>query len=723
MLFVRFKLIAFSLLFLFFGSFYHTAAQENSTINAERINSAIKFDGYLDEKVWKQAMPATSFTQQELVEGDPATEKTEVRILYNDENLYVGVICYDSEPDKIINREQKRDADLENDDNFSLVIDTFHDKQNAFYFSTNPNGARLDAQVVDIGDINTNWNSVWDVRARIIKDGWSAEILIPFKTLRFPRTAVQVWGVNFKRVIRRKNEEVLWCAWGRDDGILQLTKCGILTGLMNIKRGRQLEFKPYILGGLEKKINDDPERDFKYGLDVKYPLTSDLTLDITALTDFAQVEIDQEQINLTRFSLRYPEKRDFFLEGAEIFTFASPYTNPFYSRRIGIAPDSTRKEIPILGGAKVTGKAGSYQLGLINMQTDREGIYPSTNYSVVRLKKEVLEKSYIGIIGTNVHNADKEKDQTLGVDFYYRTDKFLGDKNFAANGYVANNWKTGVKYGTKAGRFMIDYPNDLNDIWFLFHAVGENYSPRSGYVRRGNIEQHLVEYNLNPRPDIPYVNKLLLKPVRFDYITDVGSTLLSRTIEIRPLGVELNSGDEFRFEILDKHEYISQKDIDEGNNVIQGIKIPRGVYKWKSYEFEIESSEARKFSAGIEADWGDYFDGDKKSVTTKLAYKAGKYYGILVDYAYHDITLGNTQLERKIFSGKLNVNFSTRLSSSMFLQWNNETNDVLMNFRLHYIPKIGSDVYLVYNQIWDEEDEYRTIKNTGILKISYLLYF
>ncbi|MHB9030928.1 MAG: carbohydrate binding family 9 domain-containing protein, partial [Candidatus Latescibacterota bacterium] len=281
-------------------------------LNACPVREPIRLDGSLTESAWQDADPAADFIQRELTEGAPPSEKTEVRILYDEENLYIGVKCFDSEPDKILRREMNRDSELQDDDNFAVVIDTFQDRRTAYYFRTNPNGARNDALVAG-GESSESWNGVWDAAARVTDFGWSAEMVIPFKTLRFAKMENQEWGINFRRLIRRKNEEVLWTSWGRNDGLLQLTKCGTLTGLASVKRSRQIDFKPYALGGLEKAAGLDPDNSFKYGLDVKYPITSQLTLDLTTLTDFAQVESDREQINLTRFSINYPEKREFFL--------------------------------------------------------------------------------------------------------------------------------------------------------------------------------------------------------------------------------------------------------------------------------------------------------------------------------------------------------------------------------------------------------------------------
>ena len=292
----------------------------------------------------KQPFPANSFTQCEPLEGAPATEKTEVKILYDEKNIYVGVTCYDSEPDNIIHNELEFDGDLANDDNFTMVIDTFNDRRTGFFFKINPNGARQDALIKDKVKTYKQWDGIWDVAARITDYGWSAEMVIPFATLRFPDVEIQNWSINFSRDIKHKNEEVLWTAWRRDDSIQMVSKAGRLAGICNIKRGKKTEFIPYVLGGAEKQLKEEIDDTFKYGIDVKYPLRADLTLDFTTKTDFAQVEVDEETINLTRFNLNYPEKRDFFLEGADIFDYTTIESDLYYSRRIGITPGSDREQ-------------------------------------------------------------------------------------------------------------------------------------------------------------------------------------------------------------------------------------------------------------------------------------------------------------------------------------------------------------------------------------------
>ena len=686
----------------------------------------------------------SDFTQRELVEGAPPTEKTDVKIIYDEKNLYIGIVCHDSEPDKIVHNELVWDGDLESDDSFIVVLDTFNDQRTGYYFRINPNGARVDALIKSTKDINDDWDGIWDIEAQITEKGWQAEIVIPFLSLRFPKAEKQLWGINFLRIIRRKNEELLWTSWGREDGPLQLSKAGKLTGLENVRRGKQVEVKPFILGGVEKKLYKDMDETFKYGLDMKYPLTSNLTLDVTVKTDFAQVESDKEQINLTRFNLQYPEKRDFFLEGAEIFDFTQGGTKMYYSRRIGITPDPDRQEVPIMGGLKLSGKTGPYRVGIMNMQTEQKtvitadgtkNVYPATNYTVVRVKRDVLEQSYIGFIGTMVNRAEKpdnpltgidQKDRFInkqenhmfGLDFSYRSNSFRQNKNLVIKGYLAASNTPGLSGDGIAGRLWVDYPNDIVEASLLYHGIDSNFNPEIGFVSRTGIQHLMATLNYTPRVNIPYVKKLLFTPYNYQYVMDTHTKLLTRTVNITPFGIQFESDDKFEFQVHNHYEWL-----DYDFNIFGDTVLPQGSYDYWHYLAKFESSRSRKVSVDLSTSSGGYYDGDRNRYAIAMTFKPSRYFSLTPDFVYYDVTSDNGDFSAKTASMRFTTNLSTRLNASTFVQWNNQTNQANMNFRIHYIPKIGSDVYVVYNQLWDEEEDFRTISNTGMLKVDYLFRF
>lgn len=692
-----------------------------SQINAPLVTGQMHLDGVLNEKQWESAQVISDFTQRELNEGAAPSFRTEVRVMHDGDNLWIGFVCHDPEPDKIIRKELKWDGGIANDDMVAFTLDTYHDKRMGYCFGTNANGAHYDATFAADRDMSTQWDGIWDVVSRVTPDGWACEMMIPFKTLRFPEGGTQEWGINFYRLIRRLNEEDYWRGWRRNEGSTHLASSGTVTFDGMVKGGKQFDVSPYVLGGAEKVLYKDMDEKFKYGLDVKYGVTSNTTLTLTAKTDFAQVESDREVINLTRFDLYYPEKREFFLEGMETFDFTQGGTRLFYSRRIGI-DKKTRREIPILGGAKLTQKVGGYRLGVMTMQTEEEGGVPSTNYSVVRVRKDVFEQSYIGFIGTNVMDGEHHDNQVIGADFGYKTDKFLGYKrNFEIQGYLTGSSTDGVKHDMLAGRVYFYYPNDLVNWYGLYHAIDENFNPEVGFVSRVGIKNYIWQLLLTPRPGIPHVRKLAFKPFDINYTTDMDGQLLSRTVEIRPLGFMFNSGDELHFKIWNKYDRIRLRETNnaKGYNIFGNTFIPLGPYSYWYGEVNYTGSSKRKVYAYANSNWGDFYDGSRTYYNGGVTWKAGSRYAISGDITYNDIDVEGDRFITREVGSRFSVDFSTRLSSSVFVQYNNQSREVLTNFRLHFIPRIGSDLYIVYNHLMDEAYDYRAKRTTGVVKLNY----
>ncbi len=696
--------------------------EAGAQIDAHYTESMIRLDGVLNEDAWASARPITGFTQMELEEGEPATEKTEVKVLYGNDNLYIGVICHDSDPAGIIHRQLNWDGSFSSDDYFAVVLDTYQDRRMGFYFAVNPNGAQRDATFRSGSttnpqtDLNTEWDAIWETAVRITDRGWTIEIEIPFKSLRFPTSDEQSWGVNFLRSIRRKNEISLWKSWRRNQGLQLLTQAGTLTMSEHLERSRQIDVKPYVLGGVEKVAGEDIDDITKAGVELKYGITSNTTLDLTVNTDFAQIESDREVINLTRFDIHYPEKRDFFLEGSDTFDFTQGGTRLFYSRRIGITPD--RYDQPILAGAKLTQKAGGYRLGMLTMQTDSERGYPGANYSVARVKKDIFEQSYIGFIATSTFDENNHDNQVYGVDWILRTDKFLGDKNLDIQGYLSGSVTDGRMHESSAGRLYISYPNDLVNSFILYHALDERFNPELGFARVVGIKNYIWFTTLSPRPDIPYIKKLELKPFNFNYTTDMDGRLLFRDVEIRPIGIITDSDDRFTFSVRNDYDYVYETDFS-----IYGNLVPSQVYDNWYYDTRLSSSGRRPVSASISGRWGDFYNGSSDKGDVAVTYKASSHYALTADASYNKITIGGNEIIARDYGGRVSIDFSTRLSTSTFIQYNNETRRVNTNFRLHYIPKIGSDLYLVYNEEWDTQGGLNTRNRTLLAKFTYLLSF
>ncbi len=708
-----------------------SASAAFAQITAVEVNTPIKLDGALTEKAWEAAEPVSDFTQRELTEGAQPTERTEVRVIHNGDNLYIGVKCFDSEPDKILHRELKWDTGLNNDDRFAVIFDTYYDKRMGFGFLTNPNGTRNDLTFLSDKDLNYQWDGLWEVASRVTDYGWSCEFEIPFKTLRFPTTEQQEWGINFVRVIQRKHEEVLWRGWRLDEGPTHLASAGTMIIPGRVKPGRQLDVTPYILSGAEKNRNQKLDDVYKYGLDLKYGITSNMTLDLTTKTDFAQIESDKDVINLTRFPIQYPEKRDFFLEGLETFDFTQGGTKLFYSRNIGIDP-ATREGIPILGGAKLTQKQGRYRVGVMTVQTEEETvgrtktnpggrIVPTTNYSVVRVRRDVLEQSYIGFIATSVIGGEQaggkhHDNQLMGVDFAYKTDKLFGKRNFEIQGYLTGSSDDGLKHDNLAGRVFVTYPNDLINWYGLYHALDENFRPGVGFASRVGIKNYIWSLTVSPRPGLPSIKKLVFKPFDINYTTDMDGVLETRNNEIRPLGIVFNSGDEVNFKIWNKYDFIDQSG---GWRIFGNTMVPRGTYEWWYYDVSYSGSRNRPVALNFNTSFGDHYNGERTLYNASLSFKQTRYYSLSADMSYNDITIGGSRFTTREYGGRVGVDLSTRLSSSVFVQYNNESHRVTTNFRIHYIPRVGSDIYIVFNNTLDESYDYRTEQNAAMLKVNY----
>ncbi|MFC1607873.1 DUF5916 domain-containing protein [Candidatus Latescibacterota bacterium] len=688
-------------------------------LNAVYTPNAIRLDGMLDEAVWKDSVPVTDFTQKELVEGAAPSEKTDVRFLFDDNNFYVGVICHDSDPGGIVHRELKRDGRLYRiEDNFTLVIDTYNDKRQGYYFAVNANGSRYDGTFQTYESPNTEWDGIWDVASRITDEGWTCEIVIPFKTLRFPNMPQQIWGLNFRRQIVRKNEEIMWRAWKHDDDILHLSKGGTISIDRALKKSRQLDVKPYILTGADKRSGESVDDTFKYGLDLRYGITSNTTLTLTTKTDFAHIESDREVINLTRYEEDYPEQRDFFLENSELFTFSQGMTNVFYTRRIGLSPD--RMNIPILGGAKLTQKTGTFNMGIMTIQTEEKYGLPSTNYSVMRMKKDVFEQSYIGVVATSKIDTDGHDNQVYGGDMILKTDSFMGDKTFEVQSYLVGSVTDGSKHGNMAGRFFINYPNDLVNAFALYHAIGPGFNPEMGIIKgkEPGVHQYMSILEYKPRPNISFIKQFSFQPLYFNYYMDMDRKMIARYLKARPFGIFTNADDEINVEIENRYEYV-----DEDFTIFDDIVIPVGGYDWWHTELEFQSSESRPVFVDIEADLGNFFNGSRNQYNFELSAKPNMHYSIASDIRYNDISVGKRHFITREYGGRLEVDFSTRLSSIFFVQWNNDTREVNVNLRFHYIPKIGSDIYVVYNHLMDEREDFSTLQNTGMLKVDYTYRF
>lgn len=689
------------------------SAQSKST-STVKVNEAPVIDGLLNDSVWKKGIPINDFLQQEPVPGNTPSLKTEFRIIYDNENLYIGVMCYDDEPDKIIAREMKWDGFISADDNIKIIFDTFNDDRSAYWFGTNPLGAQNDALLTgfEMKDFNEDWDGVWEVECAILENGWSAEFRFPFSTFKFYDKQIQTWGFNILRAIRRKNEEILWTSVGRNLGLLKISYAGDLTGFENIKRGNPVYLMPYISTGAQF-VNGNKKYLAEPGLDIKYGITETLSLDVTFNTDFAQVESDRARINLTRFPLFFPEKREFFLEGRKTFDFnLGGNNNLFYSRKIGI---SRNQEIPIISGAKLVGRIGDFELGFIDMQTAEKGSEPSTNYGTVRAKYDLLNSSYAGFMITNKFTS-RQTQTSLGGDFHFSFNDFMGDKNLIIHASAAKSDLQNIKQNSWAGNFFIDYPNDLIDTYLGYSFIQSGFDPEIGFVSRRGYQRLVYNLDVSPRINSGGIKKLQFEPLESSMTYSGNGVLQSAEFAVSPLGIEFDSGDEIGIGI---HRTFDKPD--EDFEIFYTTKVKAGSYWYTTYGIGFDSSPMRNIYGEVNFITGGYYNGKRSELEGRITFTVNKNLSLSGDFTYNHITINDNTLNTSEVGGRIAYTFSKHLNSSLFAQWNNEQNEMNVNYRFNWKPKIGSDLYIVINQLFSTRDKIRSQDITILAKFVWLM--
>ncbi|MDQ2922087.1 MAG: carbohydrate binding family 9 domain-containing protein [Acidobacteriota bacterium] len=681
-------------------------SQDDGTrrIRALRVSEPIKIDGRLDEAVWSQAQSAGEFRQEEPNEGTPATEKTEVRVLFDEKNLYVGIHAFDSEPARINSRELVRDADFLNDDQIQILLDTYHDRRNGYRFTVNPLGTQQDALITDEGrDINLSWDAPWVSAGRTVQTGWTVEIAIPLTTLRFIEGA-DVWGLNISRIIRRKNEQDLWTSWQRSFGLERVSQAGELLGVEEIQRRRLVAVKPYASGGWREgaPVIGGPGFDAgvqaKAGLEVaKIGITPSLTAEFTANPDFGQAEVDSQIVNLTRFSVFFPEKRDFFLENAGVFLFGRAEANQlFFSRRIGLTDDGA--PVPIDYGAKVTGKIGRYNVGLLQVQTRKLGVassgfeVPRQQFTVARIKRDILKRSSIGGIFVNRQGATSSGgtryNRGAGVDAEFNlTDHYL------IKGFLMGTATPGVRSSFLSGRVDSRFENNLFRFITVYEDIGSNFNPEVGFVERNGIHQYFGQLAYKPRPRfIPHVLQMEFE-TQIEYYTDRRGKLATKQIELSWDTQFKNSSDFFFRPIEDVTDVLNTP-----FEIRRGIVIPPGTYHFNRPRVSFTSDSSKRLILTGRYKWGDFYSGKRDEFSGGLTFRPNEH--LLFDFtdSFNNVRLPQGNFTTNLFAGRLNYNFSRKLLTSALMQLNSAARISTINFRLRYIYRPNSDLFIIYNQ-------------------------
>ena len=661
-------------------------------------------DGHLDEQVWLAAAVIDDFVQQEPSEGAPATERTVVRLLYDERALYIGVEAYDSQPDGVIATEKRRDSPrLLDEDNFQIILDTFHDRRSGYMFVTNPLGAKLEQQVAAEGEggfrgnssnINLNWDGVWDVATRRTAEGWVAEIAIPMVTLRFPKADRQVWGVNFMRNIRRKNEQVFWAPIPRAYTLTRVSLAGTLSGISGVNRGMDLRVTPYLLaGGRQDRVETAGLAGSGFndiGLDVKYGVTSGLNLDLTVNTDFAQVEIDEQQVNLTRFALFFPEKRDFFLENAGMFSIGTQgfrrEVDLFFTRRIGLSSGGV--PVPILGGARLTGKTGRHNVAVMNIQTQEAFGNLGENFFVGRYSRDILARSKIGglvvnkeAIGGSSYNRTFALDTTLALH-----------RNFVVDGFVAKTETPDVSGSDMAGYVSAKW---LSPSWRInaeYTDIQDNFNAEVGFVPRLGIRTSRVHAEWDPRPGRWGIRQF--DPMwNVTYTTDQHNRLLTRRIH-NMIGTYFEDGSSFIFWYNDIFEQLDFPFL-----ITPEITIPAGTYRFGQWSFRYRSDASKRLSGQVGYDPQTFFGGTRADVTGTLSMRITDSVAAEARFTRSDVTLPGGSFVADLASVIFDLALSPEMTLRTLSQYNSTTNQISTSVRFNWIYSPGSDIYIAYDEL------------------------
>lgn len=699
------------------GSTTARASAEPPELRATFTDSLITIDGSLDEPTWQQAQVIDIFQQREPDEGAPASERTEVRVLYSRARLYVGVICFDSQPEAIVTSRYDRDADLTADDRVTLLFDTFLDLRNAFVFQVNAAGARFDQIITDEGqDQNPDWNGIWYARTRRSAQGWTAEIAIPFQTLSFVAGQTE-WGFNVQRIIKRRTEEVVWSGYRQNLDFFRVSEAGRLRGLENIDPGIGLDISPFITTAVKRNATV-----LKPGLDAFYNLTPSLTFSLTANTDFAETEIDESQVNLTRFPLFFPEKRQFFLEDAgnfavnDLTALSGPLVIiPFFSRRIGIADDG--KQVDLLGGAKLSGRIGRYQIGMLNVQTEKRRPIPDENFSILRVKRDVGEKSSIGFIATRRDPSRGTATGLVGGDFRYSTSRFLGEKNFTFSGFFLKSYIPGTTKNLAWGN-QINLPNDTWTIFGTYREVQKEFDATMGFVPRKGIRRFGWYLEAAPRPGRWGTRQIACAFDGNYFANPDTSQLLTRNVNF-PCEWRLDSGDAFNLRTQETFERLLAP-----FTVSDGIVIPPGGYAFRRQRAIFRSADKRPVAVRLSYEWGDFYSGKRDEWQARLDFRPGPALFLSAEYQQNDVRLPEGNFVIRLIRLRVNLALNPDVSWVNFFQYDTVSEVLGLNSRFRWIVEPGNEVFLVYNHNWQGSDgRLRPISREGRIKVRYTYRF
>lgn len=709
---------------------------------------SVSVDGAPDEAVWQKAQPATNFQQRDPDNGEPATEKTEVRIIFDGDRMILGITCFDSEPDRILGNQMQRDQSFAADDRFMFAIDPYNDGRSGYFFEINPSGAMGDGLITSPtggndfgGAMQKSWDGIWLARVRRTSAGWTAEVELPFKTINFnPDT--DTWGANFQRTVRRKNEESLWTGWLRDEGLTRMTNAGRIAGITGISQGVGLDLKPYGLAAASAAPGRGAPAttgDWDIGIDAFYNVTPALKANFSVNTDFAETEVDERRTNLTRFPLFFEEKREFFLDGSNFFEFPTGDESPFFSRRIGLNAGEPQ---PILYGAKLTGQVGPHDIGFLQVSTNEKtfGVEESPlllkgeDFTVARVRRRFGSQSSAGAIYTRRSTRDSIIDtrHTTGVDVTIATPDFLGETRFESDAWYVHTSKprfasedgdAAPEGSSDAFGFSASVSRDPYRAEVQFKEVQPAYDPAVGFAPRRNFRLWSPEFNWSPRFEDHRWFRGMQMSADAEINLNLDNQVIDRNISFTPLELEFHSGDSIEFQMFRQTE-----NLDEDFEISDGIILPEGGrFNWLRYQVSYDGAEQRPVSGRVEYSFGDFWDGDRREINLDLNIRPRP--GILIQLSseFNDVDLPGGSFTEKVYGLDARTQFSPWISLSNNVQYDSDSGEVGWQMRFRWIQKPGDDIFFIWTQNWSEEEEigrrFRTLDRRGVAKIVRTIRF
>ena len=687
-----------------------------AAIEAGALDGSIRLDGRLDEAAWRQAPVIDNLTMSEPTPGAAPTGRTTVRVLAGRKGLVVGVRCDDPDAAGIVSFTKARDASLQNEDHVKIVLDTFRDGRSGYVFAVNPGGARYDALVSPGGESeDANWDGLWEAATSRDAAGWSAEIRIPVSTLAFGK-GLTAWNFNVERRVQRLQEVDRWSGWSRDYKVTQTSHAGELAGLPDFDLGVGLTVRPAVTsGGGIPAPGADVEGSLQPSLDVTQRLGSNLLGSVTVNTDFAETEVDTRRTNLTRFPLFFPEKRTFFLEGADIFAFGLGLGTemlPYYSRRIGLVAG---REVPILAGGKVNGRVSGTNIGAQLVQTrEAEGVAPATTMGVVRLKQNVLAESSVGVIATAGDPRGRAGSWLLGGDATYQTSRLKGDKNFLLGVWGIAMGRDDVGADANAYGVTMDYPNDLWDVVVKYWRIGRDFDPSLGFVARPGVHAYAFNTEYMPRPDFWNIRQMFFE-FRNSLVTDLEGRWESYRVWTAPVNWTFESGDRVEVNWTPTGERLTAP-----FEIAPGVVIPPGSYHWTRYRLEAGTAEKRRLSGQLTYWFGGFYEGTLHQVMWEAAWNPAPLVTLELTGEYNAGRLDAGDFDETLAGARLRLNLSPDLTLSSYVQYDTRSRSVGTNTRLRWTVRSAGDLFVIYNHnVRDITDRWQLDSNQLLVKFQY----